>query len=128
MHIQLETRDPHTIRSYSETHIMIDTTEYACSVIVNSSSIIPHWPIFQLVELNETNLQPLLDLKPDIIILGSNQPGLAPLPIQLLLSKQRIGLECMSIGAACRTFNLLLSEGRNVAVGIIFTPSPCPEK
>ena len=40
-----------------------------------------------------------------------------------LLSQQRIGIECMSIGAACRTYNILLSEHRAVVAGFIFKNS-----
>ena len=42
------------------------------------------------------------------------------MPVMHYLSKQRIGIECMSIGAASRTFNVLLGEGRRVVAGIIF--------
>ena len=72
-------------------------------------------------ELNEKSLEPLLTLEPVIIIIGHQQPGIyVPMSVMQYLSKQRIGIECMSIGAACRTFNVLLNEQRNVVIGVIF--------
>ncbi len=61
----------------------------------------------------------LLQLQPEVILIGYN--GHNKLLIELIqdLAKKKIGLECMSIGAACRTFNILLSEGRKVVAGFI---------
>ena len=121
MQIQREIPENHTIRSYTQTHITVGTHNYQDSVLISKESIIFPWEIHSLQDLNETHLAPILDLKPDILIIGHQSLGtLPPLPILQYLSKQRIGLECMSIGAACRTFNVLLSEDRQVIAGIIF--------
>ena len=122
MHIQLETPDNNTIRSYTDTQITIGATVYKHSIIISKNAIITSWPISSVQELNATNLEPALKLEPDIIIIGHQQPE-AHIPMALMeyLSKQRVGIECMSIGAASRTFNVLLSEGRNVIIGLIFS-------
>ena len=121
MHIQLEAKDNNTIRSYSETAIMVGETIYESSVIIGSETIISPWAVHAVQELTDDNLKPIIELEPEIIIIG-HQQSLSTLPMLIMqsLSKQRIGLECMSIGAACRTFNVLLSEKRKVAIGIIF--------
>ncbi len=121
MQINLETADIHAIRSYSESQIKIGETLYQSSLIVSRDEIITPWLIQSLKELNETSLEPLLQFQPEIIIIGHQQTGvMAPIAIMQHLSKLRIGIECMSIGAASRTFNLLLSEHRAVVAGFIF--------
>ena len=121
MHIQLETPTPNTIRSYTAEHVTIGTIEYTHSIIVSGEHIISEWPVYSLQELTKTNLGPALSLKPEIIIIGHQQPTIAlPMAVMQCLSNQRIGIECMSIGAACRTFNVLLAEKRNVIIGLIF--------
>ena len=122
MHIQLETPDNNTIRSYTDEEITVGATVYKMSIIVSRQRIISPWVIHSIVELNETRLEPILSLKPEIIIIGHQQLGMQ-IPVELMhnLSKQRVGIESMSIGAACRTFNVLLSEQRHVVAGIIFT-------
>jgi uncharacterized protein len=122
MHIQLETPNNNTIRSYTDREITVGTTVYSNSVIISNHVIISSWPIDSVQALNETTLEPLLLLDPEIIIIGHQQLGTyTPMPVIHYLSKQRIGIECMSIGAACRTFNVLLGEGRKVIAGIIFS-------
>jgi len=65
----------------------------------------------------------MLDLAPEIIILGTKTPSaLQRLDILKKLCEQHIGVECMAIDAACRTFNILLSEHRRVVAGFIFAP------
>jgi len=121
MQINLEAADNHSIKSYSDSQIKIQSTLYEDSFIVSRNEIIIPWPIHSLQELNEATMEPLLKFQPEIIIIGHNQPGiLAPTAILEQLSKLRIGIECMSIGAASRTFNILLSEQRTVVAGFIF--------
>lgn len=122
MHIQLEAPDKNAIRSYTDAEITIDATVYQQSVIISRDTIISEWPVHSVQELNEKNLEALLELEPEVIIVGHQQFGIyIPIPVMHYLSKQRIGIECMSIGAASRTFNVLLSEQRSVVAAIIFS-------
>ena len=124
MHIQLESHETHTIQSYSETEITINHTPYQTSFIINHNTLITPWPITHVTELNQTLLEPLHALAPEIIIFGTRAPHeLLQLDVIQNLHTQHIGVECMSLGAACRTFNLLLGEQRAVALGIILNPS-----
>jgi uncharacterized protein len=121
MHINLEAPIKYAIESYSEIEIKIDSDIYSHSLVVSHNEIIPNWHITTIDELNESHLSILLRHKPDVIIIGHKQLGkFAPKTIRQWLSTQRIGLESMSIGAASRTYNVLLSEQRNVVLGVIF--------
>jgi len=120
MHINLESTDNHSIQAYSFDAIRVNSVDYHKSLIVSSHEIISDWPIQSIQQLDAQLLKPLLLSKTKVIILGHQQLGVAvpPAILQTLVS-QGIGLEVMSIGAACRTFNVLLHEKREVAIGII---------
>jgi len=120
MEIQLEAREPHTIQSYSDTAVTVNHELYSESMILSRETLITDWPVTQASELNSASLDQLIALKPEIIILGShNQDSLRRSDGIRQLCEQKIGVECMDIGAACRTFNVLLSEERDVVVGLI---------
>ncbi len=121
MHINLEATDKYSIEAYSDTAVQVNSLVYQTNLIVSSHGIISDWAIANILHLDENSLAPLLQYNPTIIILGHKQQGeFPPLAIRQKLAKEHIGLECMSIGAACRTYNVLLSELREVVVGIIF--------
>lgn len=122
MHLSREQNNTHTIQAYSETGIKVNDELYYKSIIISPNKIITQWPIHAIHDLNETLMKPILELHPEIIIIGHNQScQKIPLFILNALSQKGIGFECMSIGAACRTFNVLLSEQRTVTIGLIFS-------
>jgi uncharacterized protein len=121
MQIQLEAHETHTIQSYTNTEIKVNHVVYSTSFILNRDTLISPWAAEDPAALHQALLQPLLDLDPEIIILGSNQPdAVRRLDAVRQLSEKHIGIECMAIGAASRTFNILLSENRRVVAGFIF--------
>lgn len=121
MEIQLEAHEPHTIQSYSDTAVTVNHELYSKSLIISRDSISSEWPVTQASDLSSQALKALIALKPEIIILGSHNPdALRRLDNIRQLCEQKIGVECMDIGAACRTFNVLLSEERDVVIGLIF--------
>lgn len=121
MHINLEARDKHTVRAYDERELLIDSIHYKGNLIVSSHEIITPWSIETILELGEESLLPLIKYQPKVVLIGHNLQGKFPSSSVIQhLAQKGIGLECMSIGAACRTFNVLLSEQREVALGIIF--------
>ncbi len=120
MHIQLEANAKNTISSYDLSKVVVNGELYQDSFILSNQSLITPWPVDSLADLTESTLTPIIQLNPDVILIGHTNIGaLLPITIQSWLSTQRIGIECMPIGAACRTFNVLLSENRNVVVGFI---------
>jgi len=120
MQINLESSDKHAVKSYSNSQLVVNYTEYNDSLIISREEIISPWRVHSVQALTEDLFKPLLELKPEVILIGHDQLG-AQIPMMLVqcLANQRIGIECMSIGAACRTFNVLLSEMRHVVLGII---------
>lgn len=121
MQIHLEQSNRHTIQSYTETAVILDHITYEQSLIVSHNEILTTWAVKSILDLNPITLQPMIDLKPDFIIIGHSSPSLHLHPkVMQDVMNRRIGIECMTIGAACRTFNVLLNEGRAVVLGLIF--------
>ncbi len=120
MEIQLESPDPHAIQSYTDTSITVNGVLYQNSIIISKDSIQTAWPVHSVLELCEKNITSLCDHSPEIILIGHSEHGKhIPISVVSFLANRRIGIECMTVGAACRTFNVLLSEHRAVVLGYI---------
>ena len=90
--------------------------------IVASDRIIRDWKPPAPEDLSPGDLEPALAPAPDIVILGTGETLLRPkLDLMALMAERGIGLEIMDTPAACRTYNVLLHEGRSV-VAALFIP------
>ncbi len=88
--------------------------------IINPTSLISDWTVNNLEDLTEDSITQIVALAPEIVILGVGaQFVLPPISITLLFQKHKMGLEVMDTAAACRTYNFLLNEGRNVTAALI---------
>lgn len=121
MEIQLAPHETHSIHSYSEHSVIVHGQTYSQSLCISRQQIHSPWSVVTLSTLTQAELEPLLLETPEIILIGHTAHQPPPPFIISALSQQRIGLEWMSIGAACRTFNILLGEKRKVTLGIIFS-------
>ena len=118
MQLTLATRSSHFIRSYDATGIQIGEQHLTHSVLVSAQQII-NWPVTDITQLTREHLQPIFELKPEIVILATGlQQRFASPQIRAAFMAREIGLECMELGAACRTFNVLLSEERPVVLAL----------
>lgn len=115
-----ENRSTYQIRAYKPGSIKINETTYTQSVIIAPHKLIDYWQPQQVDELNTQSLSPIITLKPDILLIGTGEK-LIFLSIDLYgdLLNQGIGVEVMDTSAACRTFNALSSEERNVVAALI---------
>ena len=123
MHINLEAAEQHAVQAYSDKKIQINSIVYENSLIVSKEEIITDLPINDIQNIDASYLNLLLKLKPELVIIGHENTGkYPPMAIISQLSQHQIGIECMSIGAACRTYNILLNEHRAVIAGFILKP------
>jgi len=112
------------ITGYDEDYIEINRQRHHCNVIVTANSLIVDWPASNshlvLENLKAHDFEPIMKLKPEVVLLGTGKGHrfLHPNLYQPLI-EQGITLECMTTAAACRTYNILMSEGRNVAAMLI---------
>ena len=110
----------YVVRGYSPGLLRIGQRELTRSVIVSAASLIDDWRPQNIGELTAEDLEPALALRPEVLLLGSGARQVFP-PHELLarLHAARVGLEVMDTGAACRTYNVLVGEGRAVAAALI---------
>ncbi len=113
----------HSIRQVTEDSVLIDDRRYESSLIVGARLLEPDWPVHSLEDLDAAALAPLLDREPELVILGFGTRQAFPAPeVQKEFLTRGIGVECMTLGAACRTFNVLMSENRRALAGLILPP------
>ena len=126
MKIHLDTGDGRRlIRGYDPGRLRIDDLVYEHSVILMPDEVVPDWRPRHFGELDAASLAELAAGAPEIILLGTGGVLRFPPPAWLAPFMQaRIGVECMDTAAACRTYNLLMSEGRRVAAGLLLADPP----
>ena len=144
-----EKSDVYTIRSYGPGYVEFSTPTHSDSEkaiellkeglgqdegrqkIRQSVIVLPNqlqeWSPASFVELEEFHFQSLLDLEAEIVLIGTGDHLRFPAPylIEPLL-RQQIGVEFMSTAAACRTYNILVGEGRRVVAALLMIRPPAP--
>ena len=105
---------------YGEGYVAVNGTRHTASLLVSGERLVTDWPAGSLEELKPDHLAAIVELKPEIVLLGSGASFRFPEPSLLApLHKAGIGVEVMDTPAACRTYNILLGEGRNVLAALI---------
>ena len=110
----------HLITGYGGNYVEINRQRYAQNLIVMPQTLILDWPADIFENLTEAHFTQVSDLKPELVLLGTGKKHQFLHPkVYQNLTAQGIPLECMTTAAACRTYNILMSEGRNVAAALI---------
>ena len=101
--------------------VVVDGVEHRTSLIVPWRGAVQAWRPRSFDELQEADFANLADLVPELVVFGSGARLRFAHPSLLRpLIARRIGIETMDTAAACRTYNVLLSEGRNVVAALLF--------
>ena len=110
----------YAIQAYHEDAININGRRFEQSLVVGPQHLQPEWPVDSMEQLSAEQLQKLVDLQPEVIIIGTGRQIRFPHPeVYAHVIQQGVGIEFMDSGAACRTYNVLLSEDRAVVAAII---------
>lgn len=91
------------------------------SLLITSLATWP-WPVVDAHDATIESLEPLLGAEPglELLLFGTGGRICAPMPeLRAALKARGVTLELMATGAACRTFNVLVAEGRRVAAALI---------
>jgi uncharacterized protein len=111
----------HFIRQVDSDGVVINDRHFSNSVIVGARLLHETWPVFSLADLDEATMEPLVKLEPELVVIGvGSRPQFPDARTQHLFFRHGIGLECMTLAAAARTFNILMSEDRRALAGLIF--------
>jgi uncharacterized protein len=107
------------IRSYSDTELRIGDQRVQHSCLVTAERLITDWPPATFADLVPAHLEAIFALTPELVLLatGSTQ-RFASAELREEFTRRRIGLEVMQLGAACRTFNVLVQEERPVLAAL----------
>lgn len=108
------------ITSYGAGYLEINRVRYEHSLIVLPDRIIKDWNVADFDSLTAENFEKLVELKPEVVLLGTGLKHRFIHPkLTKALTDAGISVECMDTAAASRTYNILMSEGRHVAAGLI---------
>ncbi|MBL8331200.1 MAG: hypothetical protein JNJ71_20350 [Rubrivivax sp.] len=103
--------------------VWVGTQVHAASVLVPWQGEVQAWNATQAADLTEAHFERILKLKPELVIYGSGERlrFLRPAVYRVLI-ENGIGMETMDTAAACRTYNVLASEGRTVVAALLIGP------
>ncbi len=100
--------------------IWVHQTVFTGSVLVPHRGLTQAWLPTRFEELDEHHFEQVLALQPELVILGTGRVLRFPRPaLWRGLMASGVGFEAMDTAAACRTFNVLASEGRAVLAALI---------
>jgi uncharacterized protein len=110
----------HFIQSVSAAGIEVAEKVHQGPLIVSANELITDWAVTAATNLTEADLAPVFELAPEIVLIGTGSRQCFPEP-EMLISfyRRNIGVEYMTTHAACRTFNVLVSEQRNVVAALL---------
>ncbi len=109
-----------TVTAYGVGHIAVNGQPLAHSFLLTPETLETDWPPASIAELNEAHLARVAALGCRIVLLGTGLRQRFPPPALLApLIGAGIGVEVMDSLAACRTYNILMAEGRDVAAAVI---------
>ena len=110
------------INAYTDESVEVSGVTFSRSLIIMEEQIIADWKPSAFKELTEDDFTCLLDFKPDLVVLGTGPQQQFPAPaLYRALIDAGIGIEIMTTPAACRTYNILTSEGRRVIAALLFS-------
>ena len=107
------------ITGYDTNGIKINERLFQQSLILSPIAFIPDWKPSDISLLTAEDLEPFYALKPEVILLGTGDKQQFPnTDVLKKLASMQVGFEIMDTQAACRTFNIIMAEGRNVVAGL----------
>lgn len=108
------------VRSIGEQGIRINDDYYTRPFILSARRIVPEWPVQSVDDMDESSLQAVFELEPEVVLIGTgkNQVFMSP-EAQMHFYRNGTGFEVMTTDAACRTFNVLVAEGRHVVAALL---------
>jgi uncharacterized protein len=110
---------------YGDGYVLVNGLRHAFSVVVMPDSAVAPWEVRDVSDLDELRIGHLAALDVEVVLIGTGPTLRFPPPGLLApLARAGIGVEIMDTPAACRTYNILMAEGRKVAAALILAPQP----
>ena len=110
----------YVITAYDDDSVSINGKPFSQSLIVSAKQLHEDWNLRAIESLQTNHIDEVLAFKPELIIIGTGNRLVFPaVEVYAAIIQQGIGVDFMDTGAACRTYNILMSEGRDVVAGLI---------
>lgn len=114
-----------TVTGYGPDHIDVNRVRHAGALILTPEGPVQAWAAGGFDDLQPGHFAAVLALEPELVLLGTGPiHRFLPPPISRPLVEARVGFEVMDTAAACRTFNILVAEGRRVVAAFLATALP----
>lgn len=115
--------DPY-FTGYGDDYVSVNGERYTHHLLLAPGRAVARWEIAGFESLAASDFEALIGLDAEIVIFGSGRRLRFPHPrLTRALAAAGIGLEVMDTAAACRTYNILLSEGRKVVAAVLLDPA-----
>ena len=112
--------DTKLFTAYDMDHVMVNGERHERSIVVLAEEVRSDWDAVGFDALEEIHFNYFLAIKPDVLLLGTGAQQRFPHPrLYRALTNAGIGVECMTTPAVCRTYNILVAEGRKVVAAIL---------
>jgi uncharacterized protein len=114
---------------YGDGYVLVNALRHESSILVVPNGPVRPWPVDSPGRIDAARIDALVgelvDLQAEVVLLGTGQrlTFLAP-AVLAPLARARIGVEVMDTPAACRTYNILMAEGRKVAAALVVESVP----
>lgn len=109
-----------TVRRVAPGEILIGQETVRDDVVLTADQDIEPWSVHDVSRLSPEDFAAIIASRPEIVVLGTGwQPVLPPKELMFAMARHGIGFEFMDTPAACRTFNILINEGRRAAAVLI---------
>jgi uncharacterized protein len=116
MKFQPDRIDGLAVSAYDPSWLAVNGVRYNHSLLINASGLVQAWPCNYFADIQTAHLDLIPSHEAEIVLLGCGKKQIFPgATLSSAFLAKGMGLESMSTAAACRTFNILASEGRKVA-------------
>lgn len=111
----------HLVAAYTPGLVTLNTRQsFEQSIIVFPDKLHTDWGVVSVEEIRPKDYAPIFEYKPELLIIGTGDTQIFPHPRTFIdLIDMNIGYEIMDNSAACRTFNILMGEGRKASLALI---------
>ncbi|MBN9426854.1 MAG: Mth938-like domain-containing protein [Burkholderiales bacterium] len=109
-----------TVTAYGPGFVEINRQRYDTSMLLMPEGLLAPWPVAGFEALAPADFEALLAHRPELVLLGTGERQRFPHPrLTAALTIAGIGVDTMNTAAACRTYNILMAEGRRVLAALL---------
>ena len=111
------------VRAHGSDGLQVNEVLLKPPCVIAAAMIIEQWVVGKLAGLSAVDFEAVLEMQPELILLGTGAGHAFPAPELIkAINEAGVGIEAMDTAAACRTYNVLAHEGRNVVLAL---PADC---